>query len=117
VAENRTLQIDQYGRLEAVVSVTRDGAAFPLVGYTAKMQIRANKLASDILAEYTTASGDITISGSAGQVIIDVTGAKTATLAITSGVYDLYVIDPSSNPKRVMEGNVLVSPSVTRPVP
>lgn len=117
MAENRTLQIDQYGRLEAVVSVSNDGVAVSLVGYTAKMQIRANKLSADVLAEYSTASGDITISGSAGQVIIDVTGSKTATLAITTGVYDLYVIDSLSNPKRVMEGNVLVSPSTTHPVP
>lgn len=117
MAENRTLQIDQYGRLEAVVAVTRDGAIFPLTGYTAKMQIRVNKLASDIIAEYSTTSGDITISESAGQVIIDVPGSTTGALSITSGVYDLYVISPTSNAKRIMEGNVLVSPSTTRPVP
>lgn len=117
MAENRTLQVDQYGRLEAVVSVTKDGAAFSLVGYTAKMQIRSNKNSSDILAEYSTTSGDITISGSAGQVIIDVSSDKTALLVVSSGVYDLYVINPSNNAKRVMEGNVLISPSTTHPVP
>lgn len=117
MAENRTLQIDQSGRLEAVVAVTKDGAAFPLNGYTAKMQIRANKASADVLAEYSTTSGHITISGSAGQVIIDVPGSLTGALTITSGVYDLYVIDSNGNPKRVMEGNVLVSQSTTRPVP
>ena len=117
MAENRTIQIDQNGRLEVVVSVTKDGAAVPLNGYTAKMQIRANKLSDVVLAEYSTTSGDITISGSAGQIIIDVPGSTTGALTITSGVYDLYAIDSNGNPKRVMEGNVLVSPSVTRPVP
>lgn len=114
VAENRTLQIDQGGKLEFTVSVTKNGAVLPLTGWTAKMQIRSKKSSAVVLAEYSTVSGHITISGAAGQVLVDVPGAKTMELIVTSGVYDLYVYDPSSVPYRVLEGNVLISLTTTR---
>lgn len=118
MAANRTLQVDQYGRLYAVVQVTQGGSPLSLVGYSAKMQIRSKKDSAVILAEYSTANGMLFVSGAAGQVIIDVPGTETQDL-VNNGVYDLYAWDPgnSTKPLRVVEGNVLVSPSVTRPVP
>lgn len=118
MAANRTLQVDQYGRLKAVIQVTEGGSPLSLVGYSAKMQIRSKKDSTVVLAEYTTANGMLFISGSAGQVVIDVPGTETQNL-VANGLYDLYVIDPGNptKPIRVVEGNVLVNPSVTRPVP
>lgn len=116
MAETRTLQIDQYGKLEFTVAVLAAGVAKPLTGWTAKMQIRTKKTSGTVLAEYSTEDGTISINGPLGQVLVDVPGARTAALNVTSGVYDLYVIDPSSEPFRVLEGSVLVSLSTTRPV-
>jgi len=116
VAETRNLQVDQYGKLEFTVAVLVAGVAKPLTGWTAKMQIRTKKLSATVLAEYTTEDGTISINGALGEVLVDVPGARTAELNVTSGVYDLYVIDGTGEPFRIMEGNVLISLSTTRPV-
>jgi hypothetical protein len=116
VADTRTLQIDQYSKLEFTVAVLVAGVAKPLTGWTAKMQIRTKKASATILAEYTTEDGTISINGVLGQILVDVPGTRTAALNVTSGVYDLYVISPTSVPYRVLEGNVLISLSTTRPV-
>lgn len=118
MAKNETLQIDQYGKLEATVTVSKNGVVLSLVGWSAKMQIRASKNpTSPVLAEYSTVNGYLTIAGSAGQILIDVPGSQTQLLYITSGLYDLYAINPGGESFRVMQGNVLIDPSITRPLP
>lgn len=103
------------GKLELTWNLTRNGAIMPLTGWSAKMQIRQNKRTATVLADFSTNSGGyMTISELAGVVMLDVPGSVTGAFDFNSAVYDMYVVDPSGEPFRVVEGTVIVSATVTR---
>lgn len=85
-----------------------------LTGYTARMQIRADINATDVLLELSTANGKISIDGPAGQIKPVLTDVETAALTWISGVYDLELIAPSGDVQRLLKGPVEVDPEVTR---
>lgn len=112
---NQTLDLPQNGKWEITFAVTLNGQPVDITGWTAHMQIRAKKTSAVVLAEYTTDPGGyITISGVAGQVLVDVPGDITLNYGFGSGVYDLYATDTGGNRRRIAEGNINVNDTVTR---
>jgi hypothetical protein len=92
------------------------GAVIDLTGYTARMQVRKSVKSNDILLTLTTENGGITLGGALGTINIKAIAEHTALLTIRSGVYDLELVPPSGEDDtfRLLEGNVMVSPEVTR---
>jgi len=83
-------------------------------GYTARMQGRTSHSASSTVFSLTNSSG-ITLGSSDPNIVITI--AATATddyTAPLSGVYDLELVDSSSNVYRILEGNFEITPEVTR---
>lgn len=67
-----------------------DGSAKSLAGMTAKMHIRESAGASETILELTTENGRITINGTAGTVLLNVSGGDTLGLQYPAqGVYSL----------------------------
>jgi hypothetical protein len=91
-----------------------DSTPIPLIGYSAKMQLRLKPSTVAILAEYTTANGKITINEPAGKINIYVPATETNTYTWIDGVYDLVIISPDGEVTRLLKGAVTVSPNVTR---
>lgn len=90
------------------------GAAINLTGYTARMQIRERVESSTALVSLTNSSG-ITLGGAAGTVVITVTAALTDALPnMKKGVYDLELVSAGGIVTRLLQGEVVVSPQVTR---
>lgn len=85
-----------------------------LTGYTARMQVRRSVKATDVLLELTTANGGIVIDGAAGKVSMILTESVAQTLTWRRGVYDLELIPPSGQAFRFMQGEIEVTPEVTR---
>lgn len=90
-----------------------DGNPINLTGYTARMQIREVITDASPIISLTDPT-DIVLGGVAGTVELIITNAVTGALAISCGVYDLEMINPSSNVRRLLEGNVSVDDEVTR---
>jgi len=109
------LVIQQGADFEHVVSVQNsNGSVFSLVGYSARMQIRATKSSALPLLDLTTVNGRLVINGAAGQVTITLTNAETTLLLFDSGVYDLEIVSPAAKVSRIIAGNVTVSLEITR---
>ena len=109
------LDVPAWGRLERTWLLTVDGNPLDLTGWSAKMQIRSKKAAVDPLADFSTdPGGHMSIIGPAGAVLLDVPSSVTQAFDFTNGVWDMYVIDPTGDRRRVVEGNVVVSATVTR---
>ena len=90
------------------------GAAVNLTGYTARMQIRERVESTSALVSLTQASG-ITLGGAAGTVVITITPTQTDALPnIKKGVYDLELVSNGGIVTRLLQGEVVVSPQVTR---
>lgn len=89
-----------------------DNSILPLIGYSAKMQIR-DKPGGTILLDASTSNGMITINGPSGIVSILVPATTTDTMTWNTGVYDLVVFTTTADDIRLLEGYAALSLKVT----
>jgi hypothetical protein len=87
-----------------------------LTSYTARMQIRESRDSTVIIADLTSASGDIAIDAALGKITVTITAAATALYTFDTAVYDLEVIDDSVEPvvTRIVEGEIELCKEVTK---
>ena len=90
------------------------GAVIPLTGYTARMQVRSSVSSPDVLLDLTTENDRLVIDEPNGQVTIALTPVVTAAITWRKGVYDLELVSPTGDVKRLVAGNVTLSREVTR---
>jgi hypothetical protein len=86
-----------------------------LSGYTARMQVRDTYDGGSAVVSITSGTG-ITLGGTAGTILVELTATQTAAIDATpSGqyVYDLELVS-GSTVTRLVEGTFIVSPEVTR---
>ena len=104
------LFIDQGTDFSVTVDVTdTDGSVLNLDGYTASAQIRKTYTSSSVSATFGTS-----ISASAGQVTLTLSDTVTAGLSAGRYVYDLNIESSGGQVTRVVEGQAIVTPGVTR---
>lgn len=122
MAARWTLPIDQGSSLRFTFTVSYDTgqtnsggaiyAPYNFSGCTARMEIRERPGAS-ILVSATTEDGGLTLGGTAGTVAVYLTDEKTDNLTLARAKYDIEVTFPSGDVKRVLEGAVVISSSIT----
>lgn len=88
--------------------------ALDLTGYTARMHVRAELAAPDVLLELTSANGRIVITPTQGRVDLTVSAVDTAALEFERAVYDLEIESAGGEVTRVLAGMVNLSRQVTR---
>tara|TARA_B110000285_G_scaffold217947_1_gene266869 strand:- start:46 stop:378 length:333 start_codon:yes stop_codon:yes gene_type:complete len=104
------LYIDQGTDYTITVDVTDSaGDILDLTGYTATAQIRKTYTSSSLSATFTTS-----ITAAAGQVTISLTDTQTSALEAGRYVYDLNIESAGGVKTRVIEGQAVVTPGVTR---
>lgn len=104
------LYIDQGTDYTITVDVTDfAGDILDLTGYTATAQMRKTYSSSSLSATFTTS-----ISAVAGQVTISLTDTQTSALEAGRYVYDLNIESSLGVKTRVIEGQAVVTPGVTR---
>ena len=104
------LFIDQGTDFSVTVDVSdTDGSVLDLTGYTASAQIRKTYTSSNVSATFGTS-----ISASAGQVTLSLADTVTAGLNPGRYVYDLNIESSGGQTTRVVEGQAIVTPGVTR---
>lgn len=90
------------------------GLIIDITGYTARMQVRVSPSSSTVLLELTTENGGFVVDGPAGKLTMVITEAIAETLTWRRGVYDIELIPPSGEAFRFLQGEIEVSPEVTR---
>ena len=104
------LFIDQGTDFSVTVDVTdTDGSVLNLDGYSASAQIRKTYTSSSVSATFGTS-----ISANAGQVTLTLSDTVTAGLSAGRYVYDLNIESSGGQVTRVVEGQAIVTPGVTR---
>ena len=104
------LFIDQGTDFSVTVDVTdTDGSVLDLDGYTADAQIRKTYTSSSVSATFGTS-----IAAAAGQVTLTLSDTVTAGLSAGRYVYDLNIESSGGQVTRVVEGQAIVTPGVTR---
>ena len=84
-----------------------------LTGYTARLQARVDVQDTTTVLSLTTGAG-ITLGGAAGTISIDRTATQTTLLPMGEYVYDLELIAPNATVTRLVQGELNISPEVTR---
>ena len=104
------LYIDQGSDYSISVSMTgADGSALNLTGATFLGQVRKTHASSSIAGTFTT-SHDAT----GGNLTLSLTDTITAGITAGRYVYDVLMTDSGGDKTRVLEGQAIVTPSVSR---
>jgi len=85
-----------------------------LTGATARMQIRASITSATILLELSTTLNTIIITPLEGKIDLYISSGQTTTLVGDGGVYDLELYLSNGDTVRLIQGEVVFSPEVTR---
>lgn len=110
MASIANLYIDQGTDYSITVDVTDSaGDVQNLSGYSASAQIRKTYSSSSITETFTTS-----VSEAAGQVTISLTDTQTSNIEAGRYVYDLLVTSAGGQTTRVIEGQAIITPGVTR---
>lgn len=106
-------EIKQGATFTRTLTISDDGTARNLTGYTARMSIRRGANDATELLSMTTGNARIAIIALSGVVTLTLTAAETAALTWLRGVYDLELVS-GTIVTRILEGAITVSPEVTR---
>ena len=100
--------------LSMALTNSSDNSAVDITGWSAEMKVRQKIGYSAILITLSSANGKITLGGTAGTIVLNLSASDTAALT-TSGVYDLVMTNNSGQVYPPMvQGNFIVLPKVTR---
>ena len=102
--------LEQGATFSREITVQDSGSAMNLTGYTPRMQMRSTHDSSTIALTITASISNAT------QGKISLSATDTLTSAVEEGiyVYDLEIESSGGIVTRLMEGNVTVTPEVTR---
>ena len=104
------IYIDQGADFSTVISLTDSNSdALNLTGYSALAQIRKTHGSSTIAATFGT-----TLTTNTGQVTLTLTDTVTAAMGSGRYVYDVLLTDGSGDKTRVLEGQAILTPGVSR---
>ena len=88
------------------------GTAVNLTGYTAAMQVRENTRATATILSLTNGSG-ITLGGTAGTILLNVSANTMGSATPGNYVYDLE-LNSGSVVTRLIQGQFVISAEVTK---
>ena len=94
-------------------TVSQGGTALNWTGYTAQMQVREAADSTAYLLSLANGSG-ITLGGTAGTILVNISNAQSAAISAGSYAYDLELISGSSAVTRILQGAFNVVGNVTR---
>jgi hypothetical protein len=89
------------------------GTPVNITSYTAALQLRSLPESTTAVLSLATGSG-ITITGASGLVAVRATAAQTGAIIAGDYYYDLEITSPLGVVTRLVQGQALVNPQVTR---
>lgn len=89
--------------------------AVDLTGCTARMQVRKSPCDSSLLESLNTENGKIVITEPInGKLEIRISANTSSAYTFMTGVYDLEIVFTNGTVTRIIEGNFIAMPEVTR---
>lgn len=85
-----------------------------VTGYTAELQLRSLPSDPTAVLTLTSASGAITVTGASGQFAVHATAAQTRAIDEGTYYYDIEITSGGGIVTRLAQGQVVVTPEVTR---
>ena len=102
--------IEQGTTFSRVLTLQENGSAMNLTGYSVASQMRSTHDSSTVVATF---SGSVT-NASSGQITLSLTNSQTSAIEEAIYVYDVEITSGAGSVTRILEGNITVTPEVTR---
>ena len=102
--------IEQGTTFSRVLTLQENSSAMNLTGYSVASQMRSTHDSSSIVATF---SGSVT-NASSGQLTLSLTNSQTSAIDEAIYVYDVEITSGAGAVTRILEGNITVTPEVTR---
>ena len=110
MASISNLFVDQGSDFSITVSLTdATDSALSLAGSSFLAQVRKSHGSNTVKATFSTSN-----DGIGGNLTMNLTDVQTAALEAGRYVYDVLQTDASGDKKRLMDGQLIVTPSVSR---
>jgi hypothetical protein len=93
---------------------TDTGTPINITGYTAALQLRSLPSDTTTALSLSSPSSGIVITGASGLVAVHATAAQTGAIIAGYYYYDVEITSPAGVVTRLIQGQILVSPQVTR---
>lgn len=107
--------IEQGATFNLLLTWEIDGVPVNITNWTARLQARVDVEETETILSLTSAAGGgITLGGAAGTISLDRTATQTALLPAGGYIYDLELISAAGAVTRLIQGEVVISPEVTR---
>lgn len=107
--------IEQGATFNLLLTWEIDGVPVNITNWTARLQARVDVEETETVLSLTSAAGGgITLGGAAGTISLDRTATQTALLPAGGYIYDLELISGVGAVTRLIQGEVVISPEVTR---
>ena len=85
-----------------------------VTGYTAELQMRSLPQDPTAVLTLTSASGAISITGASGEFAVHATAAQTSAIDEGTYYYDIEITSSTGIVTRLAQGQIVVTPEVTR---
>ena len=102
--------LEQGTTFSRVLTLQENGSAMNLTGYSVASQMRSTHDSSTVVATF---SGSVT-NASSGQITLSLTNSQTSAIEEAIYVYDVEITSGAGAVTRILEGNITVTPEVTR---
>lgn len=106
--------IEQGATFNLLLTWKINGTLVNITNWTARLQARIDVEETTSILSLTTANGGITLGGAAGTISLDQTATQTTLLPAGTYVYDLELISGIGAVTRLVQGELNISPEVTR---
>jgi hypothetical protein len=106
--------IEQGATFNLLLTWEIDGTPVNITNWTARLAARVDVEDSEVILSLTTSNGGITLGGAAGTISLNQTATQTALLPAGTYVYDLELISAVGAVTRLVQGELNISPEVTR---
>ena len=106
--------IEQGATFNLLLTWKIDDVPVNITNWTARLQARVDVEDAEVILSLTTSNGGITLGGAAGTISLDQTATQTALLPAGTYVYDLELISGVGVVTRLVQGELNISPEVTR---
>jgi hypothetical protein len=103
----------QGASFDRTFTLTVGGTAVDLGGYDARMQVRETHQSHTPIISLTEGTG-ITLGGTAGTILVEITAATMGSAISGQYVYDLELVGSTGVVTRLLEGDFTITPEVTR---
>lgn len=114
VARRYDIKVEAGANFQLVIDVSETGTAQPLIGASARMEVRQYREASSpVLLGADSTSGSIVLNTGASQVQIDIPYTDLEAITWDTAWYDVELTRAGKR-WRLIEGRALASPQVTQ---